>query len=183
MARNPHAVARALPAPSATQASGGFGGAPSTMVNGISPLVASYDAWSYGRPTGPGLDRDWAAFLSGSFGPLAPIQPVPIDQPAESGRPEPRRFEYRVGWNMPIGVPGDEGLKLSSFQNLRTVADAYSVARTCIQTRVQEILGLEWDIIPSSDAEKSMRGDHKARADFESRRAQMLKFWRKPDPG
>jgi len=185
LATNPQAVAKALlraKAASQQPGAGGFGGVPAAVANGTSPLVASYDQWSYGRPGGPGLPRDVATFLGGSFGPLSPMTPTPVDQAEADGRAEPRRFEYRVGWNMPIGQPGDEGLKLASFGNLRTVADAYSVARACIQVRIQEILALGWEIGPTKEAEKRMRADHAARRDFDERRAAMKKFWRRPDP-
>lgn len=185
MATNPQAVAKALlraQAASPSAGAGGFGGTPATITNGISPLVASYDQWTNGRPAGPGLPREFSQFLAGSFGPLQPITPVPVDVPPPGEeRAEPRRWQYQVGWNMPIGQPGNEGLKLASFANLRTVADAYSVARACIQVRSQEILGLGWEIGPTKEAEKKMRGDHKARQDFDERRAAMKKFWRRPD--
>ena len=188
MAANPRAVARALPSnTSPASASGGFGGVPAIVGNpspgGVSPLVASYDQWTAGRPYGAGLPRDPATFLASAFGPLNPIRPVGIDQPdPDSGRPEPRRYPYQVGWNMPIGEPGSEGLKLAPFGALRTIADSYSVARACIDLRIQEILGLEWDITPTNEAEKAMRGSAPKRNDFAKRRAEALKFFKRPDP-
>lgn len=184
------ALAKALIRANSTQAltagPGGFGGAPpSTM--GPSPLVASYGEWAGGRVYDTSrhmLPREWEAFLSGSFGPLAPMQPIAIDSPAsDTEGPEPRRFTYPVSWNLPHGVPGDEGLKLAAFSQLRTIADSYSIARACIQTRIQEIVGLEWSIVPTAEAEKAMRGDKGARKDFDERRAKLEKFFRRPDPG
>lgn len=183
MALNPRAVARALPAAGRANQSA------SPVTAGSTPLLATYDQWMIGQPGqggyGPGLPRDLSAFVDSiAFGPMAPIQPVPINAPASgTGRAEPRRFDIRPGWNLPSGVPGEEGLKLASFAQLRTVADTYSIARSCIRVRIQEIMGLEWDIIPTAEAEKRMRGDHGARRDFVERRAKMLKFWRRPDPG
>lgn len=187
MAANPRAVARALPPANNGPAAGpgGFGGAPSTLngSGGISPLVASYEQWTAGRPYGTALPRDPATFLAAAFGPLNPIQPVGIDQPdPDTGRPEPRRYPYQVGWNMPIGEPGSEGLKLAPFSALRTIADSYSVARACINLRVQEIVGLEWDITPTAEAQKAMRGSDAKHRDFAKRRAEALKFFRRPDP-
>ncbi|MGW7001421.1 phage portal protein [Streptomyces sp. NPDC054933] len=187
MAANPRAVARALPPANNGPAngSGGFGGVPSTTGSpgGLSPLVASYDQWTAGRPYGTALPRDPETFLAAAFGPLNPIQPVGIDQPdPDSGRPEPRRYPYQVGWNMPIGEPGSEGLKLAPFNALRTIADSYSVARACINLRIQEIVGLEWDITPTSEAQKAMRGSDAKHRDFAKRRSEALKFFRRPDP-
>lgn len=152
---------------------------------GISPLLAQYQQWtigSGGTPYDP-LPRKAAEFLLGQFGPLSPQQPMPIDQPqGDLHRPEPRRWQYPVGWNMPHSPPGTEGLKLTDFPTLRTYADLYSVARSCIQVRKNEIRGIEWDIIPTKEAEKKMRGDHKAHQDFGERREKVLKFFKRPDP-
>lgn len=190
MASNARNVARALPPlnPGA-MSPGGFGGVPATFgaqnLGGTSPLVSSYQQWTQGRPYGNNLPRDWQTFLSGSFGPLAPIQPVGIDSPdPQTGRPAPRRFTYPVAWNMPVGTPGDEGLKLVPFATLRALADTYSVARACINVRKQEILGLAWNIAPTREAEKKMGGGvSSARKDFEQRRSEAIAFFENPDPG
>jgi hypothetical protein len=190
MASNARNVARALP-PLNPQgmAPGGFGGVPSTFgaqaLGGTSPLVSSYQQWTQGRPYGSNMPRDWQTFLSGAFGPLSPLEPIGIDTPdPNSGRPEPRRFTYPVAWNMPVGSPGSEGLKLVPFGTLRAMADTYSVARACISVRKQEILGLEWNIAPTREAEKKMGGGVSgARKDFESRRAEAIAFFENPDPG
>ena len=121
--------------------------------------------------------------MSGAFSPLTPIMPVGIDQPdPESGRAKPRRFQYPVGWNMPVGQPGTEGLKLVTFANLRMYADMYSVVRACIQVRKEEILGIDWDIVPTDNAQRDMRGDPDAHDDFQKRRQEVLNFFKRPDP-
>jgi Phage portal protein len=150
----------------------------------ISPLAAQYAQWTLGRtPVNVALPRDPMEFLTGAFGPLMPITPVGIDEPGPGqDRPEPRRWQYPVGWNMPMGMPGTEGLKLADFQTLRLYADLYSVARACIQLRKDEVLGIGWDIGPTDDAAKAMRGDAKAMADFGARRAEAVKFFQRPDP-
>jgi hypothetical protein len=171
---------------SATGPKGGTSSQPNTLGNdgGISPLLAQYQQWTIGSGnTYDPLPRSAAEFLLGQFGPLSPIQPMPIDAPqGDLHRPEPRRFQYPVGWNMPHSPPGTEGLKLTDFPTLRTYADLYSVARSCIQVRKNEIRGIEWDIIPTKEAEKKMRGDVKAHQDFGERRDKVLKFFKKPDP-
>lgn len=179
MAVNPRAIARALPAVTP----GRVAGPPVPSVGGGSPVVASYEQWTSGRPYGNGLPRDPAVFLTGAFGPLSPIAPVGIDAPDPgTERPRPRRQEYQPSWNMPHGVPGSEGLKLASFAQLRTIADAYSVARACIGVRIKEILGLEWDIVPTKDAEKTMRGSASAHTEFAERKNALAAFFRRPDP-
>ena len=53
---------------------------------------------------------------------MSPIQPVPVDQPAvPGGFPDPRLWQYPVGWNLPT-QPGTEGFKLASFAQLATIA-------------------------------------------------------------
>jgi 8-oxo-dGTP pyrophosphatase MutT (NUDIX family) len=171
----------------ATMNSGGFSAITTPAISpGPSPLVASYGEWTSGRASGTrySLPRDGNTFLSGMFGPLAPIQTVPVDTPqGNEERPEPRRFQYPVGWNMPMGMPGTEGLgKLADFATLRTLADLYSVARACIELRKSELRGIGWDIVLTKNAAKGLRGDSKGMADFAERRAKAVKFFRRPDP-
>jgi hypothetical protein len=149
----------------------------------VSPLAAQYGQWTLGRTIqSTALPRDPVEFLTGAFGPLTPIQPVGIDTPPpDAERPEPRRWQYPVGWNMPVGMPGTEGLKLADFQTLRTYSDIYSVARACIQLRKDEMLGIGWDIGPTADAAKAMRGDPAALQDSAKRRAEAIKFFSRPD--
>jgi len=149
----------------------------------MSPLVQSYNEWSFGRPYNTGLPRDPRTFTSGAFGPLDPIIPVGIDTPPEGEeRPMPRRWEYSVGWNMPVGVPGTEGLKIATFATLRSFADLYSIIRACVTNVTNEVLATDWDIVPTAQAEKAMHGNQKKQDDFADRRQQAMKFWTRPDP-
>lgn len=149
----------------------------------FSPLAMQLaDQHGYANAYSGFLPRPPVDFTQGAFGPFSPILPVPVDEPESSGRAEPRREEYRVGWNLPVGTPGSEGLKLASFSTLRTLADLYSVARACIQLRKSEIRGLEWDIMPTQEAAKANRGDKKWFKDFGERRAKARKFFKRPDP-
>ena len=193
MAVNPGSVARALPPSNAggsiggPAGPGGFGGVPSVAGGPhsaqMSPLLASYEQWTAGRPYGTGLPRIPDTFLSGAFGPLSPIAPVGIDKPQpDSGRPEPRRFPMPVAWNMPIGEPGTEAIRMAPFEALRTISDTYSVARACIELRKNEIIGLNWDVVPTREAQKSMRGSDKQHMKFAERRAEAIKFFKRPDP-
>jgi hypothetical protein len=128
------------------------------------------------------LPRPLEVFNQGQFGPMAPMQPMPVDVPREdSGRPDPRRAQYPVGWNLPTGQPGSEGLKLVPFAALRTVADAYSVARACVDHRVNEIVSMGWDIVPTVEQIQKMKGDPDLREDWEKRRRQVVDFFQHPD--
>lgn len=154
-------------------------------VGNMSPLSSQLNtgdgAWTNAyRATLPRPARD---FTDGAFGPFSPILPVPVDAPAPGSEfAEPRLFQYEVGWNLPVGQPGSEGIKLADFNTLRTLADLYSVARAAIELRKSEIIGLEWDVMPTRDASKAMRGNHKDMKSFADRRAEAIRFFRKPDP-
>jgi SPP1 gp7 family putative phage head morphogenesis protein len=150
----------------------------------ISPLAAQLaNERGYAAAYGNFLPRPPRTFTEGAFGPNPPILPVPVDVPPEGfERPEARRYEYQISWNLPVGQPGTEGIKLADFGTLKTLADLYSVARTCIQIRKAEIRGLDWDIVPTHDAIKAYSTDKKAMREFNERRAKALKFFKRPDP-
>ena len=165
--------ARHTPAPQ----SGGWGGINQVAANAQwgNPHLAA-------NGYGPFLPRPSSVFTDGAFGPMSPIQPVPVDEPPPGGQfPDPRWWQAPVGWNLPT-QPGSEGLKLASFQQLYTLANKYSVARQCIELRKEEIRGLEWSIEMTTQAAKAYQNDHKAMRDFGERAAQATKFFRHPDP-
>ena len=151
------------------------------MVPGISPLVGSYGQWVAGRQLAPGLPRPMSDFLAGAFGPLSPITPMPIDTPEDSGRAGPRRLQYPVGWNLPVGQPGTEGYKLAPFSVLYKYADIYSVGRACINIRRDEMAGLSWDIGATADAQAVTKGDKGAVKDQRERAQKIVKWFKKID--
>jgi 2'-5' RNA ligase len=148
---------------------------------GNGQLVSPAGGWgsTYGSI---GLPRSARDFTDGAFGPFAPILSVPVDEVDQNGIVPARREQYRVGWNLPTGTPGDEGLKLATFEQLRILADLYSVARACIQFLKSQIVSLEWDITPTPDAAKAMRNDKAAMKDFGERKGKAVKFFKRPDP-
>lgn len=130
-----------------------------------------------------GLPRQPQSFTDAAFGPFSPILSVPINEPQDNtGQTPARRLPYRVGWNLPVGEPGTEGLKLADFGTLRTLADLYSVARACVDYLKSEISALEWDILPTKAAAGAMRNSKAAAIDFGKRQGEALKFLRRPDP-
>ncbi len=150
----------------------------------ISPVASEmYFNNPYRNSYGPFLPRPSAAFSDGAFGPMPPIQPVPVDEPPAGGLyPDPRYWQYRQGWNLPT-PPGTEGLKLASFDQLRTLSQRYSVARACLDLRQQEVRGLSWEITLTKNAAKAYQNDHAAMKDFGERAAQATRFFKRPDPG
>src|SRR5208337_87021 len=163
--------ARYTPAPQ----SGGWGS--------LNSVAANAQYGNAGQASyGPFLPRPSRTFTNGAFGPMSPIQPVPVDEPAvPGGFPDPRLWQYSVGWNLPT-QPGSEGLKLASFSQLYTLANKYSVARQCIELRKEEIRGLEWSIEMTTQAAMAYQNDHKAMRDFGERAAKATKFFKYPDP-
>jgi len=148
----------------------------------ISPLAwdLSEDA-GYARAYAPFMPRPARTFTSGAFGPFSPILPVPVDEPPPGGQlPDPRRFDYPVGWNLPT-IPGQDGFRMASFAVLDTVSRLYSVARTCIERRKAAIVGMDWDIVPTREASKAYQGSHSAMRDFGKRRAKAVAFFNQPD--
>jgi len=134
---------------------------------------------------GTSLPRAFDTFRSGDFSPFEPILPNPIDIPEEpSGRPRPRRWQFPVGWNLPVGQPGTEGIKMANFQVLRDLADVGSIPRRAVEIVKHDLLNLDWDIVPTPDADKAMQGNPAKRKDFESRKAELWNwFMYEIDPG
>ena len=91
-------------------------------------------------------------------------------------------LQYQVGYNLPVGSPGTEGYKLATFQTLKSLADTYSILRTCLERRKNEIRALDWDIVLTADAAKRYQGDRAAMRDFGERQAKAKKFFSRPDP-
>lgn len=150
---------------------------------GMLPQYTMQPGNPYSPGYGPFMPRPPEDFTAGAFAPFSPILPVPVDQPPEGlPRAQPRRWQPYPGYNLPIGQPGTEGYKLASFQTLKALSEYYSVMRTCLEIRKNEIRSLEWDIVLTPDAAKAYRGDRVAMRDFGERRAKAKKFFRKPDP-
>jgi len=172
------AALKAIPGGRPTMAPQGSG------MGRVSPAAAEmYLNNPYRNTYGPFHPRPSSTFTDGAFGPMSPIQPVPVDEPPPGGMyADPRYWQYRVGWNLPT-PPGTEGLKLASFDQLRVLSQRYSVARACIDLRQQEIRGLEWEITLTKHAAKAYQNNHAMMRDFGERAAEATKFFKRPDPG
>jgi len=121
------------------------------------------------------------------FGPGLPVIPAPINAPrTDSGRPEPRLYEYPVSWNLP-----GTGDRLIPWRILREAADRITLFRKCIQVRKNEVSTLEWDIVVSPKAvERAQRqAPDTARATIEKQMREkvepqigrLVDFWEYPD--
>ena len=89
------------------------------------------------RPSG------WSA---SQFGPGVPLTPAAIDPlNPRTGRPEPRRYDYPVSWNL-----SGRG-RMTSWATLREAAEI-DLFRRCIEIRKDQLTGLDWDIIITPEA-------------------------------
>ncbi len=168
------------PGPTGAQAQTGI--VPSGQGATLWPMAAGQQ-WVAGRQMGPPLPRPLRDFVEGLFGPLAPMQPMPIDQVEEGAeRPGPRRLQYPIAWNIPIGQPGMEGLKLAPFATLRNLADRSSYARAMLNIRKDEIVGSEWDIGATAEVSQQIKGDKQKGKDIKDRAATLVKWFKRPDP-
>lgn len=116
--------------------------------------------------------------------PLIPSALNPVNP--DSGRPDPRRYEYQVAQNINVTAT-----KLIPFRTLRDAADGIDILRRCIEVRKAKLTGLDWDIVLSESASERIiaesGGDHlramaKAREQFAPEIARLKKFWETPDP-
>jgi SPP1 gp7 family putative phage head morphogenesis protein len=105
-------------------------GSVANSTGGISPLAYQLSSEAgYANAYSGFLPRPPLTFTQGAFGPFSPILPAPVDEPPPgAARPTPRRYEFEVGWNLPVGQPGTEGIKLADFNTLKTLADLYCLS-------------------------------------------------------
>ena len=142
------------------------------------PLQPGYEQQALPRP------GEWSI---NPFGPGTPALPVGLDEPRpDTGRPEPRIFEYTVGWNLP-----GRHTRLLPWKLLRDAADVIPLFRRCIGIRQDRIGALDWGIrltksaiqkaerenpgTPRVELEQMLRDDMAGEID----RAEQ--FWHMPD--
>jgi SPP1 gp7 family putative phage head morphogenesis protein len=160
--RNRGTITKALPAALATQNTAGA----------IRDLTAEIAAMRQRSELGadPVFDplprpANWATL---PFGPGMPLTPGAID-PArpDSGRPEPRQYEFPVSWNL-TGTSN----RHTNWRLLRDAADKISLFRRCIEIRKDHMIGLEWDVVISQgaiEAAAQSSGEDVGRADLEKK--------------
>lgn len=120
------------------------------------------------------------------FGPGVPMQIGTIDPlNPDTGRPEPRIYEYPVSINLP-GMSD----RLVPWKVLRDAAEI-PVVRDCIRIRKNEVTTLEWDIVVSKRALAAHRKKDPDTSSVQIERVmrdrlapetdRISKFWRMPD--
>lgn len=101
---------------------------------------------------------------SAFFSPQQPL--LPTAQPPEAGAVG-RTFDYPSGYNTRTTPRLDEA---TSFGTLKGLADGYDVLRTIIETRKDQVAGLQWVITPK---EKGAKPDARCKM--------LTDFWASPD--
>jgi hypothetical protein len=120
------------------------------------------------------------------FGPGIPIPPTPINPVRpDTGRAEPRQWEYPVTWNLP-----GFGDRLIPWGVLRDSANLIPLLRLCIEVRKDEIDTLKWDVTISEKAMgRAQQDDGLSRKDAEAALrkrvapdiGRLVDFWEMPD--
>lgn len=119
------------------------------------------------------------------FGPGLPITPGAINPLQDTGRPQPRRYEYQVAQNINVTET-----RLIPFKTLRAAADQIDILRRCIEVTKSKMVGLEWDIVLGQDASEKITaesgGDHvramaRAREKYTEEINRLREFWETPD--
>jgi hypothetical protein len=119
------------------------------------------------------------------FSPGMPIVPGAINPVGESGRPDPRRYEYQVAQNINITET-----KLVPFKTLRAAADQIDILRRCIEVIKSKVVGLDWDIVLAEDASEKLireiggtrvRAMAAAREKYTDEITRLRSFWEQPD--
>ncbi|MGH3382678.1 MAG: hypothetical protein ACRDP6_48915, partial [Actinoallomurus sp.] len=126
--------------------------------------------------------EDW---FSLPFNPGQPLDPAAINPTrTDTGRAEPRVWEYPVSWNL-----RQTDTRLIPWKTLRDAADG-PIVRQCIEARQRNLTGLDWDVTISQDAINDLKkaGASTAEATDALRERlapeidRLTAFWRRPDP-
>lgn len=175
--RRPGTHTKAIPAGIAGNATGKP--ATTTFADALNRLTAT-QTWGPARA----MPRD--SLDAVPFGPINPLTPAPISPARDNtGRPEPRIFEYPVAWN----VPGND-TRLIPWDVLYTAAAQVDVMRRCIEVRKRHVRSLDWCFTVSDDAvSAAYRADpRRGRDDLENQLRdqyqphidRLTAFWAKP---
>lgn len=117
------------------------------------------------------LGAAWDLLAGRPFSPGLPVEPDPV-----TNGQTPRQFQFTVGQNTSRFPRGEsiKGVSLTPFDQLRQLAGAYDVASLCIATRVEQMQGLQWSIVPK---DKRRIGDTQVMKRLEA----LTHWWMYPD--
>lgn len=121
-------------------------------------LKRMVQAWSERQLTG------------GWFSPELPLVPA---QPQTAGR----QFDYTPGYNLWIQPKRDTGFL---FEDLKAFAKWYDILRLMIQTRMDQVTGIEWSIAPT-DPNVRKRPGGKLQPAEQKAADELTRFFTRPD--
>lgn len=110
----------------------------------------------------------WDVLNGRAFGPGTPIAPTV----AEADQETPRQWQYPVAVNTVVVGPRRDVPGLTPFEQIRTLARVYDVARLCVRVRTEEIVALPWRI---------QAKDKKRQTDLQMQCQVATEFWEAPD--
>ena len=117
------------------------------------------------------LGAAWDLLAGRPFSPGLPVEPDPV-----TNGQTPRQFQFTVGQNTSRFPRGEtmKGTSLTPYDQLRSLAATYDVAALCIATRVEQMQGLQWSIVPK---DKRKIGDTEVMKRLEA----LTHWWMYPD--
>jgi hypothetical protein len=124
-------------------------------------------------------------YASTPFGSGNPLIPAAINNVGEDGRPDPRKFEYPVAWNVFVTEQ-----RLVPWKVLRLAADQIDILRRCVEVLKSKVAGMDWDVTFSDSASElfskgsdknHVRAMQDARDEFGDEIARLRTFWQTPD--
>lgn len=123
-------------------------------------------------PIEPGMVARAAAGIRSVAQRLGWFTPVPPMQPVAPEETKGRQYDYGMGVNM-VANPRREEPGNVSFQQLRMFADSYDLLRLVIETRKDQLIGLQWNIVGRETDDKIKNDDPRV--------LKLEKFFRRPD--
>ena len=114
------------------------------------------------------LSAAWDALRGTPFSPGAPLPPTTSAAEQQAGA---RQWQYPIGGNTQT-TPRGEIPTLTPFEQLRNLARLYPPAAICVRTRIEELQGASWSIVPKDKRRKLQTQD---RCDA------VAHFWGQPD--
>lgn len=126
----------------------------STTTPNTQPANANIDGlYQAGGMPGVPMPRMPQVFGS-QLGPGQPLLPAPLDPVnPQTGRAGPRAWQAPVSWNLDLTT------RRTPWQVLKALADQCDVVHRCIEIRVAEIIGLDWDFTLSDHAVSQIMSD------------------------
>ena len=146
---------------------------PSNPVNPVNPNDAKPPQKNEGvRTSLSELSRRigvaWNLLMGRPFSPGVPVEPLPGTQ-----NQLPRQFQFTVAQNTQR-FPRGENPQYTPFSQLRQLATSYDIAALCIATRVEQVQGLQWSIVPK---DKRKQADPRVMSRVDA----LTQWWKYPD--